>query len=89
MLHGYDKHKICPFQERRSKLIYPKCKEHAHKNCKFQCKDCGILVYSSCIASEQYIGHIFLEVTLAYKKKKDLIENDVKQLINFVFPKHK
>lgn len=40
------------------------------------------------MASEQYIGHIFLEVTLAYKKKEDLIENDVNQLIDFVSPAH-
>lgn len=50
---GYDKHKTVLFQERRSTLIYPKCENHSHTFCKFQCQDCGdIFICSSCMASK-------------------------------------
>lgn len=38
---GYHKHTIVSFRERKSTLIYPKCRSHQQKNCKFQCKDCN------------------------------------------------
>uniref|UniRef100_A0A8W8LSG3 Tripartite motif-containing protein 3 n=2 Tax=Magallana gigas TaxID=29159 RepID=A0A8W8LSG3_MAGGI len=84
---GYDKHKIVPFQERRSTLIYPKCGTHTHKNCEFQCKDCSnIFVCSSCMASEQHGRHKFVEVAEVFKTKKDDIKKDAKELENHISP---
>ncbi|XP_065938071.1 uncharacterized protein [Magallana gigas] len=84
---GYDKHKIVPFQERRSTLIYPKCETHSQKNCKFQCKDCNnIFVCSSCMASEQHGRHKFVEVTEVFKTKKDDIKKDTQEIENHISP---
>ncbi|XP_034305060.2 E3 ubiquitin-protein ligase TRIM71-like [Magallana gigas] len=84
---GYDKHKIVSFQERRSTLIYPKCKTHQHRICEFQCKDCNnIFVCSSCITSEQHKGHNFIDVTEIYKTMKDDIKKDTKELENHISP---
>uniref|UniRef100_K1QPH6 Tripartite motif-containing protein 3 n=1 Tax=Magallana gigas TaxID=29159 RepID=K1QPH6_MAGGI len=86
---GYDKHKIVPFQERRSTLIFPKCEIHSHKNCEFQCKDCNnSLVCSSCTASEQHRGHIFVDISTVYKAKKENIEKDTEELVNTLSPKY-
>eukprot|EP00105_Crassostrea_gigas_P029826 XP_011451884.1 PREDICTED: uncharacterized protein LOC105345456 [Crassostrea gigas] len=85
---GYDKHKIVPFQERRSTLIYPKCGAHQDKNCELQCKDCNIVLCSSCTASKQHHGHNFVEVTEIYKTKKEVIKNDTKELENHISPKY-
>ncbi|XP_052676952.1 uncharacterized protein LOC128158234 [Crassostrea angulata] len=83
----YDKHKIVPFQKRRSTLIYPKCETHSRKNCKFQCKDCNnMFVCSSCMASKQHKGHNFVEVTEVFKAKKDDIKKDTKELENHISP---
>uniref|UniRef100_A0A8W8M632 B box-type domain-containing protein n=1 Tax=Magallana gigas TaxID=29159 RepID=A0A8W8M632_MAGGI len=84
---GYDKHKIVPFQERRSTLIYPKCGTHPHKTCELQCKNCNdIFVCSSCTASEQHTGHIFVEVSTVYKAKKDNIEKDTEEIVKTISP---
>nr|XP_019925335.2 uncharacterized protein LOC105334330 [Crassostrea gigas] len=84
---GYDKHKIVPFQKRRSTLIYPKCEIHPHKNCEFQCKDCNnILVCSSCTASEQHRGHIFVDISTVYKAQTENIEKDTEELVNTISP---
>ncbi|XP_052677841.1 uncharacterized protein LOC128158901 [Crassostrea angulata] len=85
----YETHKIVRFQDRRSTLIYPKCMTHTTKNCEHQCKNCdNIFVCSSCIASEQHRGHIFVEVLEVYKTKKEVIENDTEKLHNLITPKY-
>ncbi|XP_065929928.1 uncharacterized protein [Magallana gigas] len=84
---GYDKHKIVPFQERRSTLIYPKCGTHPHKNCDLQCKNCNdIFVCSSCTASEIHRGHIFVEVSEVYTTKKNAIADEANKLENLISP---
>uniref|UniRef100_K1Q813 Tripartite motif-containing protein 3 n=1 Tax=Magallana gigas TaxID=29159 RepID=K1Q813_MAGGI len=84
---GYDKHKIVPFQERRSTLIYPKCATHSHKNCDLQCKNCNnIFVCSSCAASEKHRGHIFIEVSEVYTTKKNAIADEANKLENLISP---
>nr|XP_034305028.1 uncharacterized protein LOC117682141 [Crassostrea gigas] len=86
---GYDKHKIVPFRERRSTLIYPTCEIHPHKNCDFQCEDCeNIFVCSSCTASKQHKGHNFVEVTEVYKTKKEVIKRDTTDFENHISPKY-
>ncbi|XP_052683012.1 uncharacterized protein LOC128163448 [Crassostrea angulata] len=84
---GYDKHKIVPFQERRSTLIYPKCATHPHKNCDWQCKNCkDIFVCSSCTASEKHRGHIFIEVSEVYMRTKNAIADEANKLENLISP---
>ncbi|XP_065929951.1 tripartite motif containing 13-like [Magallana gigas] len=84
---GYDKHKIVPFGERRSTLIYPKCGTHPHKNCDLQCKNCNdIFVCSSCTASQTHKGHIFVEVSEVYTTKKNAIADEANKLENLISP---
>ncbi|XP_034308286.2 tripartite motif-containing protein 2-like isoform X2 [Magallana gigas] len=84
---GYDKHKIVPFQERRSTLIYPKCETHPQKMCELQCKDCNnISICSFCTASEQHRGHIFVDLSTVYKTQKENIEKDTEELVNTISP---
>ncbi|XP_065938011.1 uncharacterized protein [Magallana gigas] len=84
---GYDQHRIVPYEERRSTLIYPKCGTHPHKTCILQCKDCNnILVCSSCMSSEQHRRHIFEEISEVYRTKKKAIEKDEEELENLIFP---
>nr|XP_034305174.1 E3 ubiquitin-protein ligase TRIM9-like [Crassostrea gigas]XP_034305175.1 E3 ubiquitin-protein ligase TRIM9-like [Crassostrea gigas] len=88
ILDEYEKHKIVPFQERRSTLIYPNCVKHPQKNCELQCRECSTFVCSSCMASDQHKGHKFVEVTEVYKTKKDIIEKDTKEYENLISPKY-
>uniref|UniRef100_A0A8W8LT71 B box-type domain-containing protein n=1 Tax=Magallana gigas TaxID=29159 RepID=A0A8W8LT71_MAGGI len=84
---GYDKHKIVPFPERRSTLIYPKCETHPQKMCELQCKDCNnISICSFCTASEQHRGHIFVQISTVYKAQKETIEKDTEELVNTLSP---
>lgn len=87
---GYHKHTIVSYRERKSTLIYPKCRSHQQKNCKFQCKDCNdICVCSSCMVSEQHTGHKYVDITEVYNAKKEVIENDTENLENIICPSYK
>ncbi|XP_052677736.1 uncharacterized protein LOC128158817 [Crassostrea angulata] len=85
---GYHKHTIVPFYERRSTLIYPKCGTHSNKHCELHCKDCRSFVCSSCMASEQHIGHRFVEVKHEFETKKEIIKKEKIELGNSISPKY-
>ncbi|XP_052707357.1 uncharacterized protein LOC128182679 [Crassostrea angulata] len=86
---GYDKHRIVPFRKRKSIFIYPKCGSHLQKACEFQCKTCVVFVCSSCIASEQHRGHIFVEVVEVYNLKKEIIKRDAAEIEIRISPTYK
>lgn len=72
-----------------STLIYPQCGKHPHRNCEFECNTCEhILVCSTCIASVQHAGHVFVEVLETYSTKKKVIKKDANELKRLSFPKY-
>ncbi|XP_062578769.1 uncharacterized protein LOC134240723 [Saccostrea cucullata] len=82
----YDKHKIVPFQQRKTTLIYPKCATHPTKTCELKCKECDIPVCPSCFTSNKHKGHHFLELSEVYNSKKIDIEKDTEELQNIISP---
>ncbi|XP_078341963.1 uncharacterized protein LOC111106104 [Crassostrea virginica] len=77
----YDKHKIVPILQRKSTLIYPKCKTHPNKTCEYQCKDCNISICSDCIASKQHNKeHEFIKLEEVFNTKKTHIQRFTEEL---------
>ena len=84
----YDKHKIVPFQERKSTLIYPKCAAHENEECKYQCKDCKIFVCFECVVSNQHQGHQYSKLEEMFTALKTQIKKDEEELENLILPKY-
>ncbi|XP_062590381.1 uncharacterized protein LOC134252000, partial [Saccostrea cucullata] len=82
----YDKHKVVPFQIRKSTLIYSKCTAHETKRCKFQCKECNKFVCSLCTISDKHKGHNISNLLDTFHSKREVIEKDTKELINVISP---
>ncbi|XP_078309744.1 uncharacterized protein LOC144618078 [Crassostrea virginica] len=82
----YKKHILVPILRRKSTLIYPKCRTHQNKACKWQCKDCNINVCSHCLASSQHSGHKFLNLEELFTTSKKCIQNDREELNNKIIP---
>ncbi|XP_061178987.1 tripartite motif-containing protein 55-like [Saccostrea echinata] len=82
----YDKHKIVPFQQRKSTLIYPKCATHPSKTCDLHCKECEIPVCSLCTISESHKRHTLSNLFQTYKSKRETIEKDTGILENIISP---
>ncbi|XP_062602495.1 E3 ubiquitin-protein ligase arc-1-like isoform X1 [Saccostrea cucullata] len=83
---GYDKHKVVPFEERRTTLIFPRCTKHPTKICELQCNECNIPVCSLCSASIQHKKHDLLVLSEIYGAKKESMGNDAKEIENNLFP---
>nr|XP_019923776.2 uncharacterized protein LOC109619031 [Crassostrea gigas] len=84
--NDYDKHKVVPFQERKSSLIFPTCKLHSNKTSHLQCKSCDALLCVLCIASDEHKGHDFIVLEDIYKTKKECIEKDTREIKKAIAP---
>nr|XP_022300405.1 uncharacterized protein LOC111108667 [Crassostrea virginica] len=82
----YGKHVIVAIHQRKSTLIYPKCKTHQNEDCKYQCKDCNIFVCSDCTVSTQHKGHSFFKLEELFTKSKGHIQKDREELENQILP---
>ena len=83
----YDKHKIVPFHQRRSILIYPKCETHPEKVCEFQCRDCNVFLCFHCLASEQHNKeHKVSNLEEVFNKKRDQIKKDKEEINKQLLP---
>ncbi|XP_062602486.1 uncharacterized protein LOC134264206 [Saccostrea cucullata] len=81
---GYDKHNVVPFKVQKSTLIFPRCTIHPIKSCELQCKDCNIPICSFCSESKQHEEHELLPLLEMFAAKKEFIENEEKELKNYV-----
>ncbi|XP_055999420.1 uncharacterized protein LOC125654337 [Ostrea edulis] len=86
----YDKHKVVPFQNRKSTLVYPKCSTHQNKVCEFHCKECDIFVCSLCndnlLSSDKHKGHTFSILSEIYNERKVDITKDSEEIENIISP---
>nr|XP_022300411.1 uncharacterized protein LOC111108670 isoform X2 [Crassostrea virginica]XP_022300412.1 uncharacterized protein LOC111108670 isoform X2 [Crassostrea virginica] len=82
----YGKHIIVAIHQRKSTLIYPKCKTHQSKTCEYQCKDCNLFVCSDCTVSTQHKGHEYIKLEELYTKSKGHIQKDREELENQISP---
>lgn len=82
----YDKHKIVPFQERRSALIFPTCRTHSKETCKLQCKSCKIFICAKCSISKEHKDHNVVDLEDSYNSKKAKIEKDTGEMENVISP---
>ncbi|XP_048741777.2 E3 ubiquitin-protein ligase Midline-1-like [Ostrea edulis] len=85
----YDKHKVVPFQNRKSTLVYPKCKTHKTEKCKLHCKECDMFVCSLCTAAAKHKGHTFLILSEIFNKRKLNIRKDSEEIENVISPTYK
>nr|XP_022288739.1 uncharacterized protein LOC111100885 [Crassostrea virginica] len=83
----YSKHTIVPFQQRRSTLIYPKCKTHPKRACEYQCEDCNIFLCTDCLASKPHNKkHKLSKLDEIFNKKKDQIQKDKQEIKEQILP---
>jgi sugar lactone lactonase YvrE len=87
VVDDYDKHKVVPFQKRKSTLIYPKCSIHETEKCKFHCNDCDMSVCSFCTASaDKHKGHTFSILSEIFNNRKVDIAKDSEEIETIISP---
>nr|XP_034307655.1 E3 ubiquitin-protein ligase Midline-1 isoform X2 [Crassostrea gigas]XP_034307656.1 E3 ubiquitin-protein ligase Midline-1 isoform X2 [Crassostrea gigas]XP_034307657.1 E3 ubiquitin-protein ligase Midline-1 isoform X2 [Crassostrea gigas]XP_034307658.1 E3 ubiquitin-protein ligase Midline-1 isoform X2 [Crassostrea gigas]XP_034307659.1 E3 ubiquitin-protein ligase Midline-1 isoform X2 [Crassostrea gigas]XP_034307660.1 E3 ubiquitin-protein ligase Midline-1 isoform X2 [Crassostrea gigas]XP_03430766 len=82
----YDKHKIVPFQQRESTLIFPICKKHSKETCKLQCMSCNNYICAKCLILKEHKGHNVVDLEDSYNSKKENIKKDTAEIENVISP---
>nr|XP_022290716.1 probable E3 ubiquitin-protein ligase MID2 isoform X1 [Crassostrea virginica] len=76
-------HTVVPFE---SGPFAPKCSKHFKTLCDQYCENCSTFVCSVCISSEKHTQHKLLFVPEIVSKKKKVIEFDLQELVNSIYP---
>ncbi|XP_056016587.1 uncharacterized protein LOC130053409 [Ostrea edulis] len=79
------KHELVTFQFRKSNPLYPGCTSHDKERCEMYCNQCHIPVCSTCLASNQHLGHKLLKTMQVLEEKKEKIakeKNELNETIN-------
>lgn len=79
-------HKVVPFEFRRSN---PKCETHPTEICEWYCEQCTISVCPLCISSKKHESHQCVDIIKELKRKKKVLQRDLKELEIYIYPKYK
>ncbi|XP_062607682.1 E3 ubiquitin-protein ligase TRIM45-like [Saccostrea cucullata] len=79
-------HKIVDFKDRKSTPLNPKCKSHHKEQCEMYCKKCDIPVCSSCLESNQHLGHELSKIIRVLDEKKEVITKEINELNDTIYP---
>lgn len=80
-------HKLVSFNKRGSTINCPKCQRHSNKICELHCKQCNVPICALCVSSGDHEQHTKIDVLEHLKNRKDIIEKDLKELKESIFPK--
>lgn len=79
------KHKVVPFK----KLEYtPKCQKHLSKICKLYCVRCDIPICTLCVSFKEHDCHDVLDILNGMESKRNVLQKDLLELENFIYPKY-
>ncbi|XP_065922986.1 tripartite motif-containing protein 3-like [Magallana gigas] len=79
-------HKVLPFEQRGSTPNYPKCPKHSIKQCELHCEQCDIPICVRCASSAEHHGHKFIEIRKILDSTKEVIQRDLQELENSIYP---
>ena len=78
-----EEHRVVTFKLRGST---PKCHKHFAKICEIFCEECNIPICSTCFFSAEHDQHKKEDIFKFLKDKKDIMQNDLKELESTIFP---
>nr|XP_034330838.1 uncharacterized protein LOC117690546 [Crassostrea gigas] len=76
-------HKIVSFKYRRST---PKCQNHLTRICELYCENCNIPMCALCFSSEEHQTHDVVDILKSLESKTSVLQNDLKELEERVYP---
>ncbi|XP_056007116.1 E3 ubiquitin-protein ligase TRIM71-like [Ostrea edulis] len=82
------RHKVVPFLHRKSTPNYPKCPDHADKQCEMYCEKCDIPVCITCVTSGKHKGHDISDVLEKLNAKAESLQKDLEELETRIYPRY-
>ncbi|XP_056007713.1 E3 ubiquitin-protein ligase TRIM36-like [Ostrea edulis] len=81
-------HKVVPFLRRKATPNYPKCPDHADKQCEIYCEKCDIPVCSTCALFGKHKGHDVSNILEKLGAKTESLQKDLKELETRIYPRY-
>lgn len=81
-------HKVVLFRTSVSATKYPKCSKHLHKQCELHCAQCDIPTCVQCVSSGEHLGHKQVNIEEILETKKEILQIDLQELENSIYPKY-
>ena len=78
-------HYIVPFIMRR---LTPNCLKHSTKICKLHCEYCDVPIFAECESSAEHEQHMKETLLKSFTRKKELIQGDLKELEDIIYPSY-
>lgn len=82
-------HKVVSFKQHWRSLDYPNCRKHQTKQCDLLCEQCGIHICIKCISTGKHLGHKLVDIYQVFESKKQLLQKDLQEIKNSLYPTHK
>nr|XP_022321963.1 uncharacterized protein LOC111123721 [Crassostrea virginica]XP_022321964.1 uncharacterized protein LOC111123721 [Crassostrea virginica] len=78
-------HKVVGMNKRGST---PRCKKHPSKICELLCEQCDIPICLLCVSSGEHEQHKKDELLNCFSKQKKIIQRDLEEMQNSIYPKY-
>nr|XP_011439238.2 uncharacterized protein LOC105336573 [Crassostrea gigas]XP_011439239.2 uncharacterized protein LOC105336573 [Crassostrea gigas]XP_019926309.2 uncharacterized protein LOC105336573 [Crassostrea gigas] len=85
VLEEEKEHRVVPF---KTEGFAPECLKHPTKLCDLKCEQCNIPICVECVSSSDHLGHIQVEISKIIETKKEILQKDLNDLKNIVYPKY-
>lgn len=85
LLDKSKEHKCVPFELRR---WITKCEKHSSKKCDRYCEQCNIPVCDQCASSREHSDHDTVDVVQKLESKLEVLQRDLQDLKNSIYPKY-
>lgn len=78
-------HKLVPFKLRR---CITKCQKHISKKCDRFCERCNVPICDQCVTSREHKDHETVDVVQDYESKLKVLQRELRDLENSIYPKY-
>uniref|UniRef100_A0A8W8JJT9 B box-type domain-containing protein n=1 Tax=Magallana gigas TaxID=29159 RepID=A0A8W8JJT9_MAGGI len=78
-------HKVVTFRKRG---FAPECSKHSKKLCELYCEKCDFPICVQCVSAGEHLGHKAVEILKSLETKKEVLQRDLQEIENLIYPKY-